>query len=186
MSSKVISNTSPFEKLFHKKPDYSALRVFGCLCFLFTRRYNKHKLQFRSIKATFLGYSSSHKRYKALLPDGKLIITRDIVFDFDESVSLFKMLLLHSPKLLIFLSHVITHHLFPYHLFLLIITYLSLLQIPKSSHHHLVLLILFQNLLLISFIQTLKCKVKMHSPLINLILILLQTLQLPPISPSIP
>ena len=81
MPSKTINNLCPYEKLYSEKPDYNSLRVFGCLCYLLTRPYNKHKLQFRSVKATFLGYSTSHKGYKALLPDGKVIVTRDIIFD---------------------------------------------------------------------------------------------------------
>ena len=75
---------SPFEKLFSSKPDYATLKVFGCLCYPLTRPYNAHKLNYRSDQAIFLGYSSSHKGYKALLPSGKVIVTRDIVFD--ESV----------------------------------------------------------------------------------------------------
>ena len=78
---KTILHPSPFEKLFKSKPDYHQLRVFGCLCYPHVRPYNKNKLQFRSDAATFLGYSPHHKGYKALLSNGKTIITRDIIFD---------------------------------------------------------------------------------------------------------
>ncbi|CAA0841138.1 LETM1-like protein, partial [Striga hermonthica] len=43
--------------------------------------YNKHKLQPRSLPSTFIGFSSQHKGYKILLPSGKVIVTRDVIFD---------------------------------------------------------------------------------------------------------
>ena len=33
LPSPALNNMSPFEKLFHKKPDYKFLRVFGCACY---------------------------------------------------------------------------------------------------------------------------------------------------------
>ena len=38
-----LQSTSPFECLFHKKPDYSAFKVFSCACYPFLCPYNKHK-----------------------------------------------------------------------------------------------------------------------------------------------
>ena len=80
--SKTISNTTPLERLFHQKPDYSFLRVFGCACWPHLRPYNTHKLQFRSKQCVFLGYSNLHKGYKCLDPSiGRVYISRDVVFD---------------------------------------------------------------------------------------------------------
>lgn len=81
LPNKVIHYTSPLEKLFQQKPDYSSLKTFGCLCYPFVRPYNKHKLQPRSASGTFIGYSLHHKGYRVLLPSGKIIVTRDILFD---------------------------------------------------------------------------------------------------------
>lgn len=94
LPSKTIKNLSPHEKLFRSKPDYTSFKTFGCLCYPHTRPYNKNKLEYRSVAATFLGYSSSHKGYKVLLPQGKVIVTRDIIFD--ETVFPFKAK--HSPN----------------------------------------------------------------------------------------
>lgn len=58
--SKVISFETPLERLFHQKPDYPALRTFGCACWPHLRPYNNHKLQFRSKQCVFLGYSQLH------------------------------------------------------------------------------------------------------------------------------
>lgn len=81
LPTKAIQFVSPLEKLFNHKPDYNSLKVFGCLCYPFVRPYNKHKLQPQSATGTFLGYSIHHKGYKVLLPSGKIVVTRDILFD---------------------------------------------------------------------------------------------------------
>ena len=49
----ILDNKSPFEKLFHKRPDYSVMRVFGCACFPYLRPYNHHKLEFRTARCIF-------------------------------------------------------------------------------------------------------------------------------------
>ena len=81
LPTKTLNFNSPFEILHHSKPNYNNMRVFGCLCYPFLRPYNHHKLEFRSSPATFLGYSSNHKGYKVLLDNGKVIISRDVIFD---------------------------------------------------------------------------------------------------------
>ncbi|KAE8696580.1 putative disease resistance protein [Hibiscus syriacus] len=65
----VLHGKSPFEALHHVLPDYSFLRVFGCACYPCLRLFNRHKLDFRSKKCVFLGYSTAHKGYKCVAPD---------------------------------------------------------------------------------------------------------------------
>jgi hypothetical protein len=82
MPTRVIDNSSPLERLFHTKPNYSLLRVFGCACWPHLRAYNKNKLAFRSIECVFLGYSSLHKGYKCLdQSSSRVYVSRDVVFD---------------------------------------------------------------------------------------------------------
>ena len=66
--SRVINFETPLERLFHQKPDYSSLRIFGCACWPNLRPYNTHKFQFRSTRCVFLGYSPLHKGFKCLDP----------------------------------------------------------------------------------------------------------------------
>ncbi|XP_019435087.1 PREDICTED: uncharacterized protein LOC109341601 [Lupinus angustifolius] len=76
-----LKNTSPYFLLYNTKPDYTFLKVFGCACFPLLRPYNNHKLQLRSSQCTFLGYSSMHKGYKCLSKEGRLYISKDVVFN---------------------------------------------------------------------------------------------------------
>ncbi|KAK9125440.1 hypothetical protein Scep_014286 [Stephania cephalantha] len=84
LPSRILSDISPYQKLFQQPPDYSILKVFGCACYPYKRPYNAHKYQFRSEKRLFLGYSSIHKGYKCLSKTGRMFISRHVLFDEDE------------------------------------------------------------------------------------------------------
>ena len=85
LPSKVINFFTPLERLFKQQPDYNWLHIFGCACWPNLRPYNSHKLQFRSKRCAFLGYSNLHKGYKCLdISSGRVYISRDVIFD--ESV----------------------------------------------------------------------------------------------------
>ena len=58
---RVLNMKTPIEVLLNEQPDYTFLKVFGCACWPHLRPYNKRKLEFRSKKCVFLGYSSIHK-----------------------------------------------------------------------------------------------------------------------------
>jgi histone deacetylase 1/2 len=73
--------SSPYHALHNKLPDYSSLRCFGCSCFPNLRPYQSHKLNFRSTKCVYLGPSPTHKGYKCLSPEGKVYISKDVVFN---------------------------------------------------------------------------------------------------------
>jgi hypothetical protein len=82
LPSKTINFDTPYERLFHTKPTYSSLRVFGCACWPNIRPYNSHKLAFCSTQCVFLGYNSRHKGVKCLeVKTGRVYISRDVVFD---------------------------------------------------------------------------------------------------------
>jgi hypothetical protein len=77
-----LSKVVPCVTLFNKQPDYTLLRVLGCMCFSYTRPYNDHKLQPRSMPYVFLGYCSSQKGYKYFhIPTNKIYVSRHIIFD---------------------------------------------------------------------------------------------------------
>jgi hypothetical protein len=81
LSSRVINDQSPFERMFGHPPDYSFLCTFGYAIWPNLRPYNSRKLQFRSKSCVFLGYSNMHKGFKCLDPSvGRVYISRDVVF----------------------------------------------------------------------------------------------------------
>jgi len=59
-----LGGQTPYDLLFGKKPDYSMLRTFGCLCFPYLRDYSPHKLSPKSAPCVFLGYSTLHKGFR--------------------------------------------------------------------------------------------------------------------------
>ncbi|KAH9744437.1 retrovirus-related pol polyprotein from transposon RE2 [Citrus sinensis] len=77
----VLNNVSPYFKLFHQTPDYSFLRVFGCACYPYLRPYQKHKLEFRTGRCIFIGYSPNHKGYQCLHSSGRVYISNHVVFN---------------------------------------------------------------------------------------------------------
>jgi Reverse transcriptase (RNA-dependent DNA polymerase) len=77
-----LTKTVPYTTLFNTSPDYTHLRVIGCLCFPYIRPYNDHKLQPRSLPCVFLGYCHSQKGYKCFhIPTNKTFVSRHVLFD---------------------------------------------------------------------------------------------------------
>jgi histone deacetylase 1/2 len=64
--SQAICFAIPYTCLHNNPPDYSALRVFGCLCYPNQSATAPHKLAPRSVACVFLGYPSNHKGYRCL------------------------------------------------------------------------------------------------------------------------
>ena len=81
MPTPLLENQSPYEKLFQHSHNYSFLKTFGCLCYPHLRAYTSHKLNYRSEKYVFLGYSSMHLGYRCLsLTTNRIYISRDVIF----------------------------------------------------------------------------------------------------------
>ena len=71
----------PFEVLHGYKPEVSHLRVFGCRAFSHISKYERRKLDSKSIKCIFISYCDDHKAYKLYYPRShKLIASRHVVF----------------------------------------------------------------------------------------------------------
>ncbi|WVZ82501.1 hypothetical protein U9M48_029756 [Paspalum notatum var. saurae] len=79
---KPIQLRTPYQVLFGETPDYSHLKVFGCLCYPNLSSTMAHKLAPRSVPCAFLGYPQEHKGYRCLnLHTRKVITSRHVIFD---------------------------------------------------------------------------------------------------------
>lgn len=78
---RILSGKTPFEMLFNKAPDYSLLKVFGCLCFATNTIPQKDKLASRATSCIFVGYQAGVKACKVYnIVTKKIMLTRDVVF----------------------------------------------------------------------------------------------------------
>ena len=77
----ILRNRSPYHLVYNEEPTYSFLRSFGSACYPCLHSYAASKLDPRSDKCVFLGYSASHLGYRCIsLSSGKLYISRDVIF----------------------------------------------------------------------------------------------------------
>lgn len=96
-----LNNKSPYEILHDCVPDYSDLRIFGCLCYAAVLPHSSDKFAARSVKGVFIGYPYGKKGYKVLdLNTRKIFVSRDV--QFVETIFPFKDIDVTPPQ-----------HLFP-------------------------------------------------------------------------
>ncbi|KAJ9534588.1 hypothetical protein QJQ45_022193 [Haematococcus lacustris] len=65
---------------YRRKPNLSALRVFGATAWVYVTQPNRNKLQPKAVKGIFLGYAVGSKAYK-LWVNGRLVISKDVQID---------------------------------------------------------------------------------------------------------
>ena len=81
MPTPTLNLCSPYEKLFGSSPNYSKLKVFGCLCYPWLRPYTSHKLDPRSKPCVFFGYSLTQSAYLCYDPSTlKVFVSRHVKF----------------------------------------------------------------------------------------------------------
>jgi hypothetical protein len=79
--SPTIHNQTPYERLYGSTPNYSLLRVFGCICFVTLPPHEHTKLEPRSRLCCFLGYGITQKGYRCYdLIARRLRISRHVEF----------------------------------------------------------------------------------------------------------
>ena len=96
LPTQILKNKSPYQLVYNQEPEYGLLKNFGCTCYPCLRPYTTSKLDSRSERCVFLGYSAFHSGYRCLsLTSGKLYISRDVVFI--ENTYLYKEQLQQEP-----------------------------------------------------------------------------------------
>jgi hypothetical protein len=79
---KTLHLGTPYFALYGVHPDYSHLRVSGCLCYPNLSSTAANKLSPRSAMCVFLGYPPEHKGYRCLdLSTNRVIISRHVIFN---------------------------------------------------------------------------------------------------------
>lgn len=85
----ILSWKCPFELLYHKSPDFSRLKVFGCLAYATNPSYHD-KFSHKAIPSVFMGYSLVQKGYLLFSLETKtFFVNRDVVFH--ETIFPFKI-----------------------------------------------------------------------------------------------
>ena len=83
---KAVQDKTPVEAWSGRKPSAKHLRVFGCICYTHIPKEKRGKLDEKTEKGIFLGYSTQSKGYRVYnIRTKKLIISRDVEFDEDAS-----------------------------------------------------------------------------------------------------
>ncbi|GKV53176.1 hypothetical protein SLEP1_g59714, partial [Rubroshorea leprosula] len=101
ISSSVLNNQSPYERLHGILPAYNLLKVFGCACFVLLPPHEHNKLEPRARLCCILGYGITQKGYRCWDPvSQKLRVSRHVVFwehTMFSSLSNFKVSSSHQP-----------------------------------------------------------------------------------------
>lgn len=83
---KSVKYMTPQEAWSGHKPSVGHLKIFGCLAYAQIPESKRKKLDDRSQKCIFVGYSEESKAYKLYNPlTHKLVVSRDVIFDEAET-----------------------------------------------------------------------------------------------------
>ena len=75
-----FGEVTPYERWWKQKPDVSNLRVFGCVAYMHIPKEKRMKLEKKSTKCIFIGYTEQSKGYKLLDPvQNKMFRSRDVI-----------------------------------------------------------------------------------------------------------
>ena len=80
-----MTDATPYEKYYGKRPSIGHIRIFGCITYVKVQNkkrsgYQK-KTEERSRKGILVGYEQDHTYRVYILDDKKVTITRDVIFD---------------------------------------------------------------------------------------------------------
>ena len=83
---RVVQGMTPEEAWSGRKPQVNHFKIFGSTAYALVPEKTRHKLDDKSTKCIFIGYSTETKGYKLYDPTSKkIIVSRDVVFDEDSN-----------------------------------------------------------------------------------------------------
>jgi transposase InsO family protein len=71
---------SPYKLLYGTDPDISYFHTFGSRVMYYLEKHQRSKLSSKAAYANFIGYDIHRKGFRLLLPSGRIIVRRDVVF----------------------------------------------------------------------------------------------------------
>ncbi|XP_044478092.1 uncharacterized protein LOC123205234 [Mangifera indica] len=71
---KAVHNITPYEAWWNRKPNVSALKIFGCIAYAMLTINDRTKMDKKSEKCIFVGYSDETKGYRLYNPITKKLI----------------------------------------------------------------------------------------------------------------
>lgn len=84
----VHSDKTPWELFYGERPDVSNLRVFGSTAYVRIPPEHRRKLDQASSRGIMIGYGATTKGWKVRLDTGKIVVSRDVVFDENHFMDL--------------------------------------------------------------------------------------------------
>ena len=79
---------TPWELFTGNQPDVSNLKIFGCKAYVHVPKEKRSKLDFKSEAGIMVGYGSpSTKGYRIFMPDGGIVVSRDVIFDESKGIT---------------------------------------------------------------------------------------------------
>ena len=79
---KAVMEKTPYQAFTGEKPSVSHLRVFGCVAYAHVPSDERHKLDSKSRRCIFLGYSTEVKGYRLYdQKKSRVFFSRDVIFD---------------------------------------------------------------------------------------------------------
>ena len=98
-TTKAVEGVVPFEAFFGKKPSVKDFKVFGCDAYVHIPKEKRQKLDAKSTRHIFLGYSGTQKGYRLYDPKSKKVtISRDVKFDESSFGGCSKNALINAVK----------------------------------------------------------------------------------------
>lgn len=81
-TSPLLSNTTPYARVYQKNPTYASLHTFGCVCYVHLPPHEwLTKLTAQFVRCVFLGYATGQKGIICYDPDTKQFrISHNVVF----------------------------------------------------------------------------------------------------------
>ena len=71
---RALTNTTPFEVRYKKKPDISKLYPFGCKAYVYDHSPKRKKLSPRAFEGVLVGYAETQKAFRVYIPKKRSIV----------------------------------------------------------------------------------------------------------------